>query len=340
MEDTLSTTRTIAIAFTRTCVTLAILAAMAPAASTSGVAETWPGRPLTIVVPYGAGSAPDVIGRIVAARMGSELGQPIVVENVPGAGGITGTARVARATPDGYQLLLGAAGVLAQNQSLFKHPLYNSVTDFSPVGLIATAPPILIVRKNLPARDLREFIAYAKASPGGVQFGTSGAGSGPHITCLLLNARIGIPAVHVPYRSSLAQQDLLAGRIDYTCDFISTALPQVRAGTVKALATLTRKRAPGLPDLPTADEQGLTGFDAPGWYALVAPRGTPDAVVQRINAALNRALEDPPVSDRLAELGNTVAPMPERTSEYLGNFIESEIRKWAEPIKASGLAMD
>jgi len=304
-------------------------------------AQDWPTRPVTMVVPYAPGGPADVIGRVVASGMSDALGRQVIVENFAGAGGMTGAERVARAAPDGYQFLLGANGVLAQNQSLYKHPLYNSATDFAPVGLIATAPPILITRKDFPAGNLKEFVAYAKANQSTMQFGSAGPGSGPHITCVLLNAAIGISVVHVPYRSSsLAEQDLLSGRFDYMCDFISTALSQIEANSVKAIATLTRERSRALPDLATAAEQGLTGFDAPGWYAIVAPKETPAAAIRRLNKAMSDALDTPTVRDRLTQLGNNVAPPAERTPDYLGPFIASEIAKWAVPIRASGVSMD
>ena len=312
-------------------------AAMTPPAS----AQEWPTRSVSMIVPYAAGGPADVVGRIVATGIAKSLGQSVVVENVPGAGGMTGTARVARATPDGYEFLLGAAGVLSQNQTLYKHPLYDAAADFAAVGLIAAAPPILVVRKDLPVNTLQEFIAYAKANQGKMQFGSAGAGSGPHVTCVLLNSAIGVTVTHVPYRGSAqAEQDLVAGRLDYLCDFIATALPQIRGNTVKAIATLTRERTPLLPDLATAHEQGLTDFDTPGWYALALPAKTPDAVVRRLNKALVESLETPAVRDRLQELGNTVPPAAQRTPEYFAGFIRSEIAKWAGPIRASGTVLE
>ncbi len=294
-----------------------------------------------MVVPYAAGGPADVIGRVLAPGMSQILGQQVIVENVGGAGGITGAEHVVHAEPDGYQFLLGPSGVLAFNQTLYKHPPYNSVTDFAPIGLIAVAPPFLVTRKDFPAVNLKEFIAYAKQHPGALKFGSGGFGSGPHITCVLLNTATGISAVHVPYRGSgPAYQDLLPGRIDYMCDYISTALPQIKSKAVNAIATLTRERALLLPNLPTADEQGLSGFDAPGWYALVLPRGTPGAIVRRLNKAMSKALDSPAVKDRLTQLGNTVVPPEQRTPEYLTSFIQSEIKKWAGPIKASGVSMD
>ena len=312
----------------------ALLAADAPAA-----AQEWPTRPISMVVPYAAGGPPDVIARIIAPGMSESLGVQVVVENVSGAGGITGTARVARAAPDGHTFLLGAAGVLSQNQTLYKHPPYNSTTDFAPVGLIALTPAILVTRPNFPASDLHEFIAYAKANQAKLQFGSGGAGSGGHIACLLLNTAIGVTVTHVPYRGS-PRPDLMAGRLDYMCDFSSTALPEIEAKQVKAIAVLAHERVAMLPDLPTGDEQGLANFDATGWYAFVAPARTPERIVRRLNKAMSDALDGPVASERYKRLGNTVAPPLQRSPEYLGAFIRSEIDKWAGPIRASGVSME
>ncbi len=310
-------------------------------AHTPSAAQNWPTRPITIVVPGAAGGPIDVIARVIAPRLGESLGASVIVENVTGAGGMTAGARVASSPADGYRVLLGAAGVLAQNQTLYKHPLYDSTRDFSAVGLIAKAPAILVARKNLPANNIAEFISYLKNNQTTAQFGSSGAGSGTHIACLLLNSAIGVTITHIPYRGiGPAYQDLIAGRFDYMCDFISTALPQIEGGSVKGIATLTRGRTPVLPNLPTAHEQGLTDFDTPGWYAFVLPAGTPDAIVRRLNGATSEVLDDPEIGGALKQLGNTVAPAQERSPAYLATFIRSEIAKWAGPIKASGMSLD
>jgi tripartite-type tricarboxylate transporter receptor subunit TctC len=315
--------------------------ALLPIAAAPAAAQDWPTRAVTMVVPYAPGGPADIVGRIIAPGMSQSLGQPVVVENFAGAGGMTGAARVARADPDGYQFLLGASGVLAQNQTLYKHPLYDSAADFAAVGLIAMAPPILITRKDFPAGDLKEFITYVRANQSKLQFGTAGPGSGPHVTCVLLNTAIGSKVTDVAYRSSsIAEQDLVAGRIDYMCDFISTALPQIQGKTVKAIATLTRDRTPMLPDLATANEQGLAGFDAPGWYAIVAPKTTPAPIVQRLNKAMVDALDSAAVKDRLTALGNTVVPPAQRAPDHFAAFLRDEIDKWAGPIKASGVSLE
>jgi|SRR5215467_3312895 len=320
---------------------LATVAAIAAIASVPSAAQDFPTRALTLVVPYAPGGPADIVTRIVTPKMSEVLGQQIVVENVPGAGGMTGAARVARAAPDGYTFMQGPAGVMTQNQSLYSHPLVDGATDFSAIGLIATAPPILVVRNDMPAKNLPEFIAYAKANKDTLKFGSAGAGSGPHVTCMLLNSAIGVTPTHIPYRgSALAEQDLVASRFDYMCDFVATALPQINGKTVKPIAVLTRERTPVVPDLATADEQGLKGFDTPGWYAFVAPAKMPEPAIRRLNRTLAAALETPAVRDRLQQFGNAVPPADQRSPEFLTQFIRSEIAKWAVPIKASGTVLN
>ena len=321
--------------------TLVAVTVLATIVAMPAAAQDFPTRPLMLVVPYAAGGPADIVTRIVVPKMSEVLGQQIVVENVPGAGGMTGAARVARAAPDGYQFLMGPAGVMTQNQSLYSHPLVDGATDFAPIGLVATAPPILVARNDMPVNNLQEFIAYAKAHQDTLKFGSAGAGSGPHVTCVLLNNAIGVNPTHIPYRGSAqAEQDLVASRFDYMCDFIATALPQINGKTVKPIAVLTRERTAVLPDLATADEQGLKGFDTPGWYAFVAPAKTPERVIRRLNQALVAALDTPAVRERLQQLGNAVPPPAQRSPEFLAGFIRSEIAKWAAPIKASGTVLD
>jgi tripartite-type tricarboxylate transporter receptor subunit TctC len=320
---------------------LAAGAVALPAVSRFAWAQAWPSQPVTLVVPFGAGGGTDVVARTVAPRLSALLGQQVVIENVGGAGGMTGTNRVARAAPDGYQIVIGVTGTHAQNQSLYKKPLYNAATDFAPVGLIAEGPYILITRKDLPAADLKEFSTYAKTNRSKMQFGSAGPGSGTHVTCLLLNSAIGIEITHVPYRSTaLAMPDMLAGRIDYLCEPIQTALPLIQSNTVKAIATLSRERTPSLLSLQTAHEQGLTDFESPVWFALFLPSGTPNAIILRLNRALSDALDDPVIRERLESIGLRVASLERRSPEYLAKLVVSEIVKYAAPIKASGVSMD
>ena len=252
-----------------TKVTIGLLAGLIVAAgiarllATPGTtsADSWPTRPVTMIVPFAAGGPTDVVGRGIAPRLGEILKQQIVVENVGGAGGMTGAQRVALATPDGYQVLLGTVGTQAYNQTLYKNPLYSATDDFAPVVLIAEQPLVLVVPKDFPANTLKEFSAYAKANAARLQFGSGGVGSSTHLGCLLLNSAIGVDVQHVPYKGSApAMQDLIAGRINYLCDAVSTAQSQIKAGAVKPIAVLARARSAALPDVPTAQEQGLIGI--------------------------------------------------------------------------------
>jgi tripartite-type tricarboxylate transporter receptor subunit TctC len=322
-----------------------LLAAIALAALLHGVAaaaaQAWPTRSVTMVVPFAAGGAVDVMGRILAAPMSEALGQQVVVENIGGAGGMTGTARVAKAAPDGYDFVLGHAGTHAQNQTLYKNPLYNAATDFAPVALIAEQPTVLVTRKDLPTHTLPQFIAYAKANQAKMQYGSAGAGAANHLACVLLNAAIGVDVTHIPFRGGgPAMQELLAGRIDYTCNTLTTALPQIEANQINAIAILSTKRSPTLPDLASADEQGLHDFDASTWYAIFLPKGTPAPIVQKLHDAVEASLRKPAVQARLKDIGADIVAPERRSPDYLARFVVSEIARWAAPIRASGVSMD
>jgi tripartite-type tricarboxylate transporter receptor subunit TctC len=305
------------------------------------LAQSWPSRPITLVVPYAVGGPVDTVARIVSARMSEVLGQQIVIENVAGAGGMTGSARVAKAAPDGYTMLLSGSATLAQVPNLYKKPAYNPITDFEHVVMHSDSARILITRPNFPASNLAEFIAYAKANQASMQFGSAGAGSGLHICAVLLNGAMGTTMTHVPYRgSALAVQDLIAGRIDFMTDQISTALPQIRGHNVKAIATMGLDRAPGLEELQTADEQGIKGLDCGSWGSFSFPKGTPSNIVQTLAKASNAAVETATVRERLKALGVVVPAAERRTPEYLAKFVASELERWAVPIKASGVSAD
>jgi len=310
-------------------------------AVTSAGAQDWPTRPVTMVVPFAAGGAVDVMGRILAAPMSEALGQQVIVENIGGAGGMVGSARVAKAPPDGYELVLGHAGTHAQNQTLYKNPLYNATTDFSPVELVAEQPTVLVARRDLPARTLPEFIAYARVNQAKMQFGSAGAGAANHLACVLLNAAIGVNVTHVPFRGGgPAMQELLAGRIDYTCNTLTTALPQIEARQINAIAMLSTRRSPTLPDLASADEQGLHDFDASTWYAIFLPKGAPQPIVRKLHDAVEASVSKPAVQERLKEIGADLVAPERRSPEYLAKFVASEIARWAGPIRASGVSMD
>src|ERR1700730_17923975 len=243
---------------------LAVLAGVAAPAA----AQDFPNRPVTMIIPFAAGGPTDVLGRIVGARMSEALGPQGVTENVRGAGGVPGAARVAQSAPDGYTIGLGTVGTHAQGQSLYKKPLYNSVTDFTPVALIAEVPIVLIARKDFPAANLKEFVDYTKKNQDKMTFGSAGAGSATHLGCVVLNTAMGTQVTHVPYRGTgPAMQDLQGGRIDFLCEVVSTAKPQIDGNAVKALAILTKQRSPALPDLATASEQGLE-VEAYTWNAI------------------------------------------------------------------------
>jgi len=294
-----------------------------------------------MVVPFAAGGGADVMGRILAARLADVLGQQVIVENAGGAGGMNGAYRVAKAAPDGYQFVLGTNGTHAQNQSLYKSPLYNAATDFAPVALIGEQPIALLTRKDLPADNLPDFITYAKANRTSMKYGSAGTGSAVQLSCVLLNAANGLTVTHVPYRGSApATQDLIAGRIDYQCANLSPVLPQVEAHLIKALAVLSGHRSALMPELATADEQGLTGFEAVLWYGLFLPKDTPPAIVERLNAAVVATMDTPAVQERMKQIGAELVPPERRSSEYLGKFVVTEIAKWAGPIKASGVTAD
>jgi tripartite-type tricarboxylate transporter receptor subunit TctC len=311
--------------------------ALAGAAS----AQERPTGPVTMVVPFAAGGTTDVLGRIMALRIGEILGQPVVLENVGGAGGMTGSLRVARAQPDGTQFLFSGLGPLVLNPALHKRPAYNAVTDFAPVTLLAEVPLVLITRKDLPVNNLQEFIAYARANQAKMNFASAGSGSAIHIGCVLLNMAMGTHIAHVPYRGSgPAMHDLISGQTDFFCEALPTALPQIQSNTVKAMAILTRNRAPVLPNLPTAQEQGLADFEAYTWFAFFLPRSTPEAIVRRLYEATVEATKTPSIRERLEGLGATLVAPERMTTEYLGEFVRSEIEKWAVPIKAAGVSVD
>jgi tripartite-type tricarboxylate transporter receptor subunit TctC len=314
----------------------AVIAFAHPAA-----AQDWPNRPITLVVPFAAGGGIDVSVRIQAQRMSELLGQSIVVENIGAAAGTTGSQRVAKAAPDGYTMLIGNTGTHAFSQSLYKRLPYNAATDFQPVGLVSESPRILIARKDLSANDLKEFIAFIKANEGKVQFGSAGVGSGTHLPCVLFNLAIGANVTHVPYRGEgPVMQDLIGGRVDYMCATIQSGAAQAKQGTVKGVAVMAEKRVPIIADLATTGEQGLPGVEASVWNAFFFPRGTPDAIVRKLNKAMSDTIDNPGIRKRLEELGLEIVSPERRTPEYLAQFLPQEIERWAKPIRQAGISVD
>jgi len=311
------------------------------ALSGGALAQDYPSKPLTLVVPFAAGGPQDAIGRVIATRMGEILKQQVVVENVGGAGGMTGGKRVADSAPDGYTMILASVGTHAQGQTLYKKPLYNSVTDFTPVALIAETPLALIVRKDLPVNNLKEFVAYAKENQTKMTYASAGLGSATHLGCVVLNYVLGTKIAHAAYRGTgPAMQDLLGGRIDLICDLANSAKPQIDGGGVKGIALMDTKRSAALPNLPTAEEQGVKGLVAYSWSAILLPKGASPDVVKRLNAAVLEAMNTPAVKENLGKAGAVVVSNDRATPDYLGGFIKSEIEKWAAPIKASGESVD
>ena len=319
----------------------AALVVVLSAAAAPAAAQDWPTRPVTLVVPFAAGSGSDILGRIIGPRLAEHLGAPVIVEDVGGAGGMIGAARVMKAPADGYQLLLATAGTHAINQTLYKKPLYNAASDFAPVALVASTPILLVTRPDLPADNLPEFIAYARTNQARMQFGSPGAGSTSHLGCALFNAAIKVEVTHVPYRSTgQALQDLLAGRLDYQCVPIAGVVPQIEGKLIKAIAIMSKQRSPVLPMLATAHEQGLADFEVETWYAIFLPKGTPAAIIRKLHDAAVAAMNVPDVQGRLEELGIEVVAPERRSPDYLAEFVVREIEKWAGPIKASGVSME
>jgi tripartite-type tricarboxylate transporter receptor subunit TctC len=301
-------------------------------------AQNWPERPVTMVVPFAAGGGTDLLGRIVAKRLSEVLRQQVVVENIGGAGGMIGSARVVKSAPDGYTMVVGTTAD-AINQSLYKAPLYNFATDLLPAGLMGNQPTVLLARKDFPANTLQEFAAYLKANLKTAQYGSAGAGSTGHLFCEMLNSALGIGRVtHVPYRGGgPAMQDLIGGRYDYICTLSPTGKPLIDAGTVKGIAILQPKRSPEIPNLPSTAEQGLPDFDVSTWFGLFLPKATPEPIVRRLNAALAETLDTPWVHERFKEIVANVTPRDERSPDYLKKLVESEIVKMRAAIQGAGL---
>lgn len=307
----------------------------------AALAQEWPTHTITLVIPFAPGGGIDASGRIQALHMGELLGQTIVVENIGAAAGMAGSQRVAKAPPDGYTFLMGNTGTHAFNQSLYKKPLYNAVDDFQPVGLMTESPRILLTRKDLPVNNLQEFIAYVKANQAKMQFGSAGVGSGTHLPCVLLNMALGVNVTHVPYRGAgPVMQDLIGGRIDYFCDTIQTGAAQAKAGTVKGIAVMAPKRVPIIAELATTGEQGLPGVEATVWNAFFLPKGTPEAIVRKLNKAMNDTVDNPGIRKKLEELGLEILPPEQRTPEYLAKYLPEDIERWSKVIRAAGISAD
>jgi tripartite-type tricarboxylate transporter receptor subunit TctC len=314
------------------------LAVALAALVTSAQAQDWPTRPMTLVVPFGPGSGTDLVARHLAAPIGEKLGQTLVVQNMGGAGGLIGVSRVAKAAPDGYELVVGSLDTFAQSPSLRKQPPYDPVKDFVPAGLAVQQPLILIARKDLPVSNMREFAEYVKQNGSKMQFGSAGVGTANHLVCYELTRAMGATVTHISYRGSAeAMTDMLAGHLDFYCILAIGAVPFIKAGTLKPIAVLTHERSPALPDLPTAKEQGYDFGDFYYWMGLFFPKNTPAPIVSKFNAAMGAALDRPDLQARLRDVATTVAPPERRSPEYLRDFLASEIKTWGKAIKESGI---
>ena len=301
----------------------------------------YPERPITLIVPFAAGGPSDVLARHVVEAMSRNLNQRIVIDNAGGAGGTIGSARGARAAPDGYTLLLGHSGTMAANVGLYKKLPYDTLQDFEMIGSVGDQPQFLIVRKALPVRDFREFADYARSHQPRVTYGTAGVGSATHLGGLLLNAALGIDTTPIAYRGSgPAMIDLIAGQIDFLIDVSSTALPRIRSGAVTPIAVLRSARVPSAPEIPGAKELGLPLLDSSIWTVFAAPRETPRAVVGKLNQSLRTALDDPLVKARLEQLGVERPEAQRMSPEGTRSYVRAEIERWLPIIQKAGLSLD
>jgi putative tricarboxylic transport membrane protein len=324
----------------RTTIIAAALAGVLAPLGTAA-AQEWPTHPISLIVPFAAGGGLDVSVRIQAQRMSELLGQPIIIENIGAAGGTVGTLRVVKAVPDGYTFQIGNSGTHTYSQALYKKPPYNTLTDFQPVGMMTDSPRALVARKNIPANNLKEFIAYLRANEKTAQFGSAGVGAGTHIPCVLFNSALNLNITHIPYRGEApVVQDLMGGRIDYMCATIQSGASLVNQGSVKGIAVMADKRVPISPDLPTTGEQGVPGVEATVWNAFFLPKGTPDPIVRKLNKAMSDTLNDANIRKRLEDLGLVITPPEERSPEFLAKFLPQDLERWGKVIRDAGISAD
>jgi tripartite-type tricarboxylate transporter receptor subunit TctC len=300
-------------------------------------APGFPERVITFIVPFAAGGSTDVVARILAEHMSRTLGQQIVIETAVGGGGTVGTARAAKAAPDGHTVVVGSLGPNVAAVGMYNSLPYDPIKDFEPVIMSVLQPMVVITKKDLPVANFREFVAYLKADGSKLNYGSGGVGAQSHLTCAYLNELVGSKSQHVPYRGSAPSLNaLIAGQIDYACNNTTEAVPQIQANTVKPLAIAGNRKVPVLPDVPTAVEQGLR-FEAMGWQALFVPKGTPGEAIDKLNAAARAAFADAAVRKRLLDLGNELPPEADQTPEAMARFLRSEIDKWVPVIKKAGI---
>jgi tripartite-type tricarboxylate transporter receptor subunit TctC len=310
------------------------------AAATGALAQGYPTRPVTMLVPYAAGGPTDTVARVIVQAMMKPLGQTVLVENRPSAGGFLAPEQVKNSKPDGYTILIHHIG-MATIPTLYRNPHFNPLTDFEYIGLINEVPMTIIARENFPAKDFKEFLSYVKANKAKVTLANAGIGAASHLCGLLFMSAIQTDFLTVPYKgTSPAMNDLLGGQVDFMCDQTTNTTAQIKGGKVKAYAVTSKKRVPSLPEIPTLDELGLKGFEVTIWHGLYAPKGTPKPAIDKLVAALQEALKDPAVKERFAELGAEAVPLNRATPEALHAFVKSEIAKWAPIIKQAGQYAD
>lgn len=301
-------------------------------------AQSYPSRPITMIVPFAAGGPTDIVARIVADHMSKTLGQQIVIENVVGAGGTTGATRAMRANADGYNIIMGHMGTHAAAVALYPKLAYHPLKNFEPIGLAAGTPVLIVAKKDFPAKDLKEFAAYVKANVDKVNAAHAGVGSVSFTSCLLLNSVLDVKPTAIPFQGTgPALNALLGGQVDYMCDQIVNLVPQIKAGNIKAYGIGTPERNPALPDVPTTKEAGLPAFQVSAWNALFAPKGTPKEALDKLSDALSKALDDEGVRKRLLDLGSDIPGPDRRGQEALSKLVDSEINRWTPVIKASGI---
>lgn len=302
-------------------------------------AQAYPAKPIHLVVPYPAGGPLDIMARAIGQKLTEAWKQPVIVDNRAGAGGNIGADAVAKAAPDGYTLLMGAVATHAINPVLYRKIPYDPIKDFAPVALVAQVPNILVVNPSVPAKSVRELIELARAKPGALNFASGSTGSTGHLAGELFNTMAGVKMVHIPYKGAApATTDLLSGQVQLMFDNLASALPNVKAGKLRALAVTTLKRSPAVPDLPTIAESGLPGFDLTTWFGLFVPAGTPPEIVAKLNAEVVRALNAKDMRERLEKMGTE--PPADNTPEHFAAFVRSEAEKYAKVVKASGARVD
>ena len=317
------------------CIQAGLLAIALACGGATWAQGNYPSRPVRLIVPFPPGGATDLVARAVGERLQAALGQPIIVDNRAGASGNLGMGEAVRAAPDGYTLVLGAPQTLTINPQLFANLQFNPQKDLAPIVVIASVPNVLMVNNTVPVKSARELVALAKQKPGKLNYGSSSIGGTPHLSSELFKSMTGTSILHVPYRGSApALQDLIGGHIDMMFDNLPAALPQIRAGTVRALAVTTLKRSAAAPELPTLDESAIKGFESEGWFALLAPAGTPQPILERINAEVNKALATPEFRERLQQAG---ADPVGGSIEQFRQRITQETQRWSRVIKFANI---